>query len=573
MIILGVVAHTLGYGDACAALSVNGRVIGIIEEERFSRKRYDDTFPHNAIKKLLEMGNISGSDVNIVALHMHPYKGIGNRLSLAIKHPIGHLTNYKNYLEYYRKYGNLRKQLVQSLGSDKFRIEYYGHHLCHAAATYYSSSYESSAYLTLDGSGEGVTGSIGTANLKDGVKPIVNFPYPHSLGVAYSAICDHIGFPPPAGPGKVMGLAAHGSFERFLPLIRKMILCENGKLELDLSYFMFHKNLATPLSTKPWLSEKFTTHFGLKRRGRDDELSQDYIDLAAALQKRTNDVGVALAQYTAEITGEKNLCLGGGVALNSVMNGAIADSGVFKNVHVQPAVGDAGNSLGSIYLASINHGEKIPEFFCLPYAGPGFSELEIEQALKRHKLTYRKSSDVALEVAMAIKKGLIVGWFQGRMEYGPRALGCRSILVDPQHKNMKQILNDRVKKREWFRPFAPSVTKEAYSRYFTGDENNPYMLVVSNVHEKWREVFPAITHVDGTARVQSVAKESNPKYYNLLKCLEKIHNHPVVLNTSFNLQEPIVCSPNDAINCFLKAEIDCLCIGDYLVEKMESKIG
>jgi len=567
MNILGIVAHTLGYGDASATLSVDGKIIGIVEEERFSRIRYDDGFPGKAINYLLKKGGIPGTKIDIVALHLHPLRGISKRLPWVLRNPHYTLINSGDYLRYYLRYGNLYRKLVDHLGSNSFEIKYYGHHLCHAAAAFYTSSFEHAAFLSLDGAGEGLVGSIGIASRKEGVRILRKFIYPFSLGIFYSAICDYIGFPAPAGPGKVMALAAYGDTKKFMPLFRKLIQVREDSLWLDLDFFLFHKNLATPISDKPWMSKKFTNSVGVKRRKKDEKLLGIHIDLAAALQERTNEIGIELSRLAAKLTNETNLCLGGGVALNSVMNGAIFRDLSFKNIHIQPAAGDAGNSLGAVYLAALEVESRMPHFEGMPFTGPSFNDEEIETEFKNYNLTYRLSSDIALEAARAIKDGFIVGWFQGGMEFGPRALGARSILADPQHPEMKGIINGYVKYREWFRPYAPSVTSEACNRYFMEPKDNPYMLIVTSVREEWRKIFPSITHIDGSARVQSVSKETNPLFHRLLEYLGQIHKHPVVLNTSFNVKAPIVCTPEDAIKCFLNTQIDILCIGNFIVRK------
>lgn len=567
MNILGVVAHTLGYGDSSAVLSVGGKVVGIIEEERLSRKRHDDSFPQMAIKGLLEMGDISGDQIDIVSLHLHPYRGIERRLYCAARYPWSTIVNSGDFIRCYMKHNDLGRELRRVLKSKRFRLEYYPHHQCHAAAAFYSSDFDRAAYLTIDGAGEGITGSIGTASLSRGLNVIRNFPYPHSLGMAYSAVSDHLGFPPPAGPAKIMGLASYGDPRRYLPLMREIIGFNKGEIRLRLDYFIFHKNLVTPLMRKPWVSEKFALKTDLARRDPSMPLEQSHMDLAAALQIRTNEMGCAIAASVAHKTGEKNLCIGGGVALNSVMNGAIAASGIFENIYIQPGAGDSGNALGSLYLASVRHGQGIPSFDHMPYAGPEFTDERTEQELKKYKLNYRRSENIPLEAAKAISQGLVIGWFQGRMEYGPRALGNRSILADPQRKEMRDILNQRVKHREWFRPFAPSVIQDTLKRYFTGPEDNPFMLIVTAVRDEWVSVLPSVTHVDKTARVQSV-RPANRRYYELIKYLGDLSGHPVVLNTSFNdKNSPIVCTPEDAIECFLGTEIDQLHIGSFIAVK------
>jgi len=567
MNILGIVAHTLGYGDSSAALAVNGKIIGVVEEERFSRQRYDDRFPKESIKFLLDTGRITGAEIDLISLHLSRFRGIGNRLYWAARNAPQIVSNIGVYLNYYNRYGNLGTEISKVLGCSSFKVKCYGHHKCHAAAAFYSSSFDQAAFLTIDGSGEGMTGSYGIASKAHGIKFLGSFPYPHSLGLAYSAICDQLGFPPPEGPGKIMGLSAYGDSNKFINLFRKAIKFNSGKLKLDLDYFLFHKNLATPLSSKPWVSNKFIHETEIKKRNSLEPLTQAHKDLAAALQARTNEVGLELARYVAKKTQTQNLCLAGGVILNSVMNGIIQEAGIFKNIYAHSSPGDAGNALGSVFLASTEHGIKIPEISGNPFTGPAYNNNEIESRLNAFNINYRRISNISLKAAEAIRDGKIIGWFQGKMEFGPRALGARSILADPQNKEMRNILNSKVKHREWFRPFAPSVTLEACNRYFTGPKDNPFMLFVANVKNPWKEVFPSITHVDGTARVQTVRQEDNPKFYQLLKHLEQIHNHPVVLNTSFNLQEPIVCSPDDAIKCFLKTEIDHLFIGDFVIDK------
>ena len=567
MNILGIVAHTLGYGDASAALAVDGEITGSIEEERFSRKRYDDTFPYKSIEFLLSQAGIRGKDIDIVALHLHPYRGFANRIYWLLRNAHRTFINSIGYLKYYNRYNTIRDDVANALESSNFTVEYYPHHECHVAAAFYSSPFEQSAFLSIDGSGEGLTGLYGSASIKYGIDIAGRFSYPHSLGMFYSAVCEHIGYPPPAGPGKVMGLSAYGDPERFLPLMRKMCRIEKGAITLDLSYFLFHKNMATPLSNKPWLTKKFIKETGITRRSSSQDLGTNHMDLAAALQARTNEIGLELSGMIAKLTGCKTLCMAGGVSLNSVMNGVITSSGIFDEVFIQPSPGDAGNAVGSVYLASLAHGRGILRYPSLPYTGPEFDDSEVEQSLQRLGISYNRSENICRDAAKAIKEGAIIGWFQGRMEFGPRALGNRSILADAQNKDMKDIINARVKHREFFRPFAPSVTREAYGRYFAGDDDNPFMQKVAFVHEKWRTVFPAITHVDMTARVQSVSRDKNPRFHRLLECLEEIHGHPVVLNTSFNDREPIVCTPDDAVNCFLKTDIDKLFISNFIVSK------
>ena len=423
--------------------------------------------------------------------------------------------------------------------------------------------------MTLDGAGEGETGSwgIGTAN---GLKRMGTWHYPHSLGLFYSAVGDHLGFPPPAGPGKIMGLAAYGNPQRFLPFLRQVAFVRDGKFTIDLRYMRYQLNLATPHSNVPWVSTQFEKECGFPRRLRDETeatLKNVHMDMAAALQARTNEICLELAEFVRKQTGQQRLCLSGGVALNSVMNGALDESGVFDEVYVFPAPGDAGNAIGSTLVAGMKRGISYKGISSLPYCGPEYSDEELATCLDGLGISARKVESPPEEAAAKIVSGEIVGWFQGRMEFGPRALGNRSILADPRGKDMKDILNNRVKHREWFRPFAPSVPIELFDRFFCDASPDPYMLKVAKVRPQWQEALPAITHTDGTARVQAVRREDNPLYHELMLQMEKQGGLPVVLNTSFNDQEPIVCTPNDAARCYLGTQIDSLIMGPFMAEK------
>jgi carbamoyltransferase len=567
MNILGIVAHTLGYGDAGAALMTGGRVAGVVEEERFSRIRYDDGFPWRSIAWLLDQGRLEAGDIDEIAIHVDPWRNLPNRLFWLLRHPIDTALNIGEQLDYARRCGDLGRTFASVFNGAMPPIRHYEHHLCHAAAAFYTSQFERAAYLTLDGTGEGVTGTIGVVDAAAGPRTLVKSSFPHSLGFVYSAIGDFIGFTPPEGPGKVMGLAGYGDAARFRGLMRQAVGVRDDRLWVNLDDFLFHRNLATPLSRKPWVSPAFARKAGFARRSKDQELTQIHIDLAAALQERTNEIGVELARRAVELTGESNLCIAGGVALNSVMNGKIHDAGVCEALHIQPAAGDAGNALGAVFLSSLARGRVPDRFADLPYSGPGFGQDEIESVLRSRGIPFVISDTVARDAAEAVSQGKVVGWFQGRMEYGPRALGCRSILADPRNPQIRDVINSKVKHREWFRPFAPSIAEEALSRYFGGPTSNPYMLIVAEVREQWRAVFPAVTHVDGSARVQSVSASSNARYHELLRHMETLTGHPIVLNTSFNDREPIVCTPEDAARCFLGTNIDMLFMGDCVVDK------
>ena len=567
--ILGIVAHTLGYGDAGAALIVDGEIQGVVEEERFTRKRYDDSFPTQSISWLLEKAAIDATEIDEIAVHINPLRNIHRRLYWLLRHPLDSALNIGEQAQYAKKFSGLDKTFAHEFGTAAPAIKYYGHHLCHAACAFYTSQFDRAAFLTLDGVGEGVTGMIGIAESGEVPSPISNSFYPHSLGFVYSAVGDHIGFPPPAGPGKIMGLSAYGDPSRFRDLLQNLIWVKDGQLRVDLSYFRFHRNLATPLSDKEWVSEKFARTVGFERRTSESPLQQEHIDLAASLQEVTNSVGISMARHAINITGASDLCIAGGVALNSVMNGKIFNADICENIHVPPAAGDAGNALGAVFLASLARGEIPKRYDEQPYTGPSFRQLSIETALNQRGVSFTLTSQPAKVAAQYIADGKIIGWFQGKMEYGPRALGNRSILANPRNPDIRNIINKKVKHREWFRPFAPSVTVEALPKYFHGPVNNSFMLFVADVREEWRETFPGITHEDGSARVQSVHRERSPLYHQLLSHLGEITQHPLVLNTSFNNQEPIVCTPDDAISCFASTNIDVLIIGNCVVTKSD----
>jgi carbamoyltransferase len=445
----------------------------------------------------------------------------------------------------------------------KPKIEFVEHHLAHASSAFFVSPFDEAAILTWDGRGES-TSTMLSYGIKNEIKKIKEVKVPHSLGHLYSAITDYLGFKSFYDEWKVMGLSAYGK-ETYVDDFQDLIVySEAGEYRLNLRYFKFHTH-----GTSLWMSDYFLEKFGSKREYSDDYTQHTY-DIALALQRLIENTGVRIANDLYNITKSKNLCVAGGVALNVLMNKAIVKETPFDNYFFQPISNDAGPSFGSslyYYHQILNHNRNF--IFNSVYLGTEYSNVAIEKVLIAYNLNYKKINNIAKVTAEHIAAGKIVGWFQGKMEAGPRALGNRSIVVDPRSKDMKDRLNKRVKRREFFRPFAPSVLEERVSKYFVMPKNqlSPYMMLVGDVVEDMCDVIPAITHADGTARVHTVNKKVNPKYWELISEFEKITGVAVIINTSFNENEPIVHTPKQAVECFLRTEFDVLSIGDYIVEK------
>ncbi|MBN1898615.1 MAG: hypothetical protein JW827_07540, partial [Spirochaetes bacterium] len=441
------------------------------------------------------------------------------------------------------------------------------HHVAHAAVAFYSSHFKSSAILSIDGSGEVATTLLGKFQGNKFTKLKQVF-FPHSVGLLYSTITQFLGFRIDNGEGKVMGLAPYGE-PVYKDIFDKMIWpTKNGKFKMNMSYFRYH---FTGEKKTPFYSKKIVRLFG-KPRIKESEITRRDQNLAATLQDSTEKIGIHLARHLWDLTREKNLCISGGVALNSVMNFKIKQNTRFKNIYIYPASSDAGCAIGSAYYLYYNlMNNAVQKVTQSPYLGPAYSDEQIEEACKKFKLKYTVQKDpdrLTQFAAEKIKQGKILGWFQGRMEVGPRALGNRSIICAPFPGKMKDILNDRVKHREGFRPFAPSAKTEGYKKYFDIDTPSPYMLLVCDVKKEKLDQVAAITHVDNTARLQTVSKEENPLYWKLIDKYEKISGIPVILNTSFNVRgEPIVSSPEDAIKCFLGTHMDYLIMGHHIVKK------
>ncbi len=563
MVILGFIGFV---HDSAVALLEDGRILGFVEEERLNREKHTGAFPDRALDHLLATHGLDLADVDEVAFGVKPWRLVASRTARVVPYlprSLQQLFTYRpgHAYQFLRVESRLRRRPSPSGRPTRFRMRYVDHHVAHAASTYYPSGFDEAAILSIDGAGEDITTWFGSGE-GNRIRRRHCVRLPHSLGLLYSAVTDHLGFKPWGGEGKVMGLAPYGDPERYGRQMRELVhWTEDGGLRLDLRYFDFHVTGWTR-----WVSPAFVAAFG-PRREPESELEPRHQDLAAALQQVVEEAALAQVRFLHRLVPSRNLCLAGGVALNSVMNGRIAAEGPFERVFIQPASNDAGTALGSALLAAHGaHGKRRESRPEIAYLGPEYAPEACAAAARRAGLVVEPLPDVVERTAELLAAGKVVGWFQGRMEFGPRALGNRSILADPRDPQMKDHLNLRVKHREPFRPFAPSVLAEAAGEWFSGPSESPYMLLVQEVRPERRERVPAITHVDGTARVQTVRREANPRYYALLEAFGRRTGVPMLVNTSFNVRgEPIVCTPDDAVACFLGTSIDALVLGDLLL--------
>ena len=594
MNILGISAY---YHDSAACLLKNGEIIAAAQEERFTRKKHDSNFPTHAINYCLKEAQIVASEIDNVVFYEKPFVKFERLLETYLAFAPRGFLSFIKAMPLWVKYKLFQKSLIikelQNTLSPKVnwkdRLLFSEHHLSHAASAFYPSPFKRAAVLTLDGVGEWTTTSLAVGKDRD-LKVIKEIHFPHSLGLLYSAFTYYTGFKVNSGEYKVMGLAPYGK-PKYTKLIKEKLItiASDGSFKMDMSYF----NFATGLTMT---NNKFNKLFGGPPRLPETKLTQRDMDLAASIQKVTEDIILRIAKNIAKETGERNLCLAGGVALNCVANGILLREKIFENIWIQPAAGDAGGALGAaLTVWHMNqNGErnlkKNPDSMKGSYLGPEFSDSEIKNQLKSCGAVFKKfkKDDLIDSVVSALVKKKAVGWMQGRMEFGPRALGARSIIADPRHSEMQRQLNLKVKYRESFRPFAPSVLSEHVSEWFELDENSPYMLIVAGVKKQKlrkmttreenlfgieklnikRSSIPAITHVDYSARIQTVHKNLNPFFHALISGFKEKTGCPLIINTSFNIRgEPIVCSPKDAFKCFMGTNLDLLAIGTYLLFK------
>ena len=550
------------YHDSAACLIKDGKVIAAVQEERFSRIKHDAAFPTKSVEYCLSEANISIEDIDYVSFYEKPFIKFERILETYIKTWPRCLPQVYKGLPVWFKDKLWTPQVIQKQLEFSGDILFVKHHLSHAASSFFASPFKSAALLTMDGVGEWETTTIGT-----GEDEIINLTqainFPHSLGLLYSTITFFLGFKVNGDEYKVMGLAPYGKPKYADKILKELIQVEaDGSFNLNLKYFTFPFGLR--MSGKKM--EKF---FGIKRRVKDSALLETHKDIAASIQFVLEEIVVKIANHIHKKTGKDYLCLSGGVALNCVVNGRLLKETPFKDIFVQPAAGDAGGALGAALYTyySLLKNKNLQESWKGPYLGPGFSDNEIEDFLHSKRIAYKQYSeeDLFTHIALQLKNQKIVGWFQGRSEYGPRALGNRSILADPRDVLMKDKINSIIKFREDFRPFAPSIIDKRAEEYFDMENKSPYMLFTA--HTK-NDSLKAVTHLDGSARVQTVSELQNVKYFKLLKAFEDSTGCPALLNTSFNVRsEPIVLTPDDAYNCFKNTGLDVLVLGNFIIEK------
>jgi len=550
------------YHDSAACLIRDGKVIAAASEERFNRKKNCSDFPINAINFCLQAGGITVYDLDCIGFYEKPFLKFQR---VVVSHLLGYPFSFGNFLATMPHW--LKDRLIipaifkNELGSDA-KVLFVKHHLSHAASSFLVSPFEEAAILTSDGVGEWATMTSGYCR-GTSIKILKEMYYPNSLGLFYTALTTYLGFEALEGEGKVMGLAGYGKpvyIEKFKDMIA---VREDGNYKIDQRYFGFNKG-------SRMYSRRFIKTFGEERK-QDGLIDQRHCDIAASLQKFVEDILILIARNLYDSTKIDKLCLGGGVFLNCVANQKIIENTPFKELYIQPAAGDSGGALG--VAAYLYHSVfKKPRVFPLKdvFLGPDFSSKQIKTTLINKGINFKEMEDTELSkhIAQKIQENKIIGWFQGRMEFGPRALGNRSILANPCNPKMKELLNSRVKGREGFRPYAPAILEERVGDFFEAKQFSPFMLISALVKEEKRNVVPAITHVDGSARVQIVSKETNPKFWSLIKEFDNLTGIPIVINTSFNLKgEPIVCGPDDALKDFLGTQMDVLVLNNFVLEK------
>jgi len=560
MLILGLCCH---HHDSSACLVSDGQLIAYAEEERLDRKKYSADFPRRAIEACLRQAGVSISDVDRAAYFWVPWKGIGSRL--------GNLRLWlPRTMSMPSRYGRFQRMLAVPLQlrrehGFKGRFHFVDHYLCHAAASFHLSPFDRAAVLILDGNGEVHTSWAGFGS---GTRLNEQYreKFPNSLGRVYGHTTDHLGFRKHQEEGKVMALAAMGDVARFGPRFRQVVRpMPGGRFQVDPAYFDHH------IDERAVTTDRFAAEFSAPRTP-GEPLEQRHHDLAAALQAVTEETVLHVARHLADVTGSPNLCLGGGVALNCAMNGRVAREGIFREVFIPPPAGDAGAAIGAALHVHHQLGGGPTPALLHPYWGPGYSSQECRAAVRRRGLEHEVSPDPSAAAARLVADGNVVGWFQGRMEMGPRALGARSIVADPRDLKSCDRVNDRVKNREPYRPFAPAVLEERCEELFQCTQASPFMLMAFHAQPDARDRIPAVCHVDGTGRVQTVGEHAHPRWRRLIEQFDRLTGVPAVLNTSFNRGgEPIVCTPDDALDCFLGSRMDVLVLDDLIVRRPDER--
>ena len=591
--ILGISAF---FHDSAATLIINGEIFAAAQEERFTRKKNDPSFPSNAIKYVLEEGKLNLEEVNYVVFYEKPFLKFERLLETYVANAPQGFQSFNTAIPIWIKEKLFQKSIIlselkkinKSFNSKKLLFS--EHHESHAASAFYPSPFNEAVILTIDGVGEWATTTVSIGK-KNNIEVVKEINYPHSLGLLYSAFTYYLGFKVNSGEYKVMGLAPYGIPKYKNKILENILdLKEDGSFYLDQSYF----NYSTGLTM---INKKFSNLFGQPIRNEDSKISQFHMDIASSIQAVIDEAVICIVKNIYQDYKIDNLCLAGGVALNCVTNSKILKLNKFKELWIQPAAGDAGGSLGAALLVWHKHlGKKRNinknDMMKGAFLGPRYSNTNIKKELEKcgANFDYFDENEILKKTAKYLADGKAIGWFKGKMEFGPRSLGARSIIADPRVKNMQKLLNLKIKFRESFRPFAPSILKEDLSKWFELKNESPYMLIVSDVHKNIRNEIsinekslsglsllnisrskiPAVTHVDFSARVQTVSKETNPYFYSLISEFKKITGCPVLLNTSFNIRgEPIICSPEDAFKCFMTTNLDFLVIENFILKKSD----
>jgi carbamoyltransferase len=590
---VNIVGLSAFYHDSAACLVRDGQIIAAAQEERFTRKKHDASFPQNAVAYCLREGGVDIGAVDFVAFYEKPFLKFDRILHSYLAYAPAGLRSFLMAIPLWIRERIWMKDLIKKELGWEGKIIFPEHHESHAASAFFPSPFQDAAFLTVDGVGEWTTTSYG-AGRGNQIEMQSELHFPHSLGLLYSAFTYVTGFKVNSGEYKLMGLAPYGEPKYVDVILRELVdLKADGSFRLNMNYFNYGVGLTMT-------NARFDALFGRAPRQPESRLTQSDMDLARSIQDVTEEIMFRMARHVRKETGMKDLCLAGGVALNCVANGRILREGVFDNIWIQPAAGDAGGALGAAllvwhqYLGNVRQADGKKDSQRGSYLGPAFSRDEIREFLTRQSAPHVELNDDEIpgRIADLIKAEKVIGWFQGRMEFGPRALGARSIIGDAQSPKMQEVMNLKIKFRESFRPFAPTVLRDRVSEYFELDRESPYMLLVAPVAKSRRReltdaerklfgleklltirsTIPAVTHVDYSARVQTVTEEDNPLYYRTIKTFADRHGCPVVINTSFNVRgEPIVCTPEHAFLCFMRTNMDYLLLGNFLLEKTNQK--
>lgn len=583
--ILGLNAY---HADSSAALIKDGKLIAAAEEERFNRIKHWSGFPMEAIKYCLDVEGITAEEIDYICINRNPRANLFKKIEYVLRNRPS-LSSLKDRLRNRSKLGNITDEFCNKIGVSKkdlkVEFKFVEHHRAHIASGFLVSPFQESALISVDGFGDFLScmTAMGRGN---NIEILNTVSYPHSLGMFYLTITQYLGFPEYGAEYKVMGLAPYGEL-KYMDEMRKIVLLQDDStFKLGLEYFRHHdegvdmswENTAPTIGCA--YTDKLVSLLGPARQP-GDEITQRHKDIAASLQAMYEEAFFAMLNRLYDMTKADNLCIAGGCAMNSVANGKIFDRTPFKDIYIQSAAGDAGGAIGAaFYLWNTMLGNKRDFVMDHAYWGPEFGKAELNDELKTMSDELNKQGCEMIEIedeeklcrqtAKEIAAGKVVGWFQGRMEWGPRALGNRSIVCDPQRADMKEILNLKIKRRESFRPFAPSILRESVKDWFETDYDVPFMLQVYQIREEKRKEIPAVTHVNGSGRLQTITEKQNPLYYNLIKEFEKITGVPIVLNTSFNENEPVVCRPREALDCFVRTKMDVLVLGKWVITRQDS---